>query len=285
MDQNPDESNVELNGINYYNLLEGPDSGDKSAPCVLLVHALMSNLHMWDATARTLNAAGYRTLRFDHVGHHNTPPAHGVEASYHMDELTRHAHQLVKERTGQSAVEAVVGCSIGGAIAWRYAMLFPDDVKSVISIAAPGIFSPEAAKPLWTERIKQFEEDQQTGGDTLCHLTVNRWVPGDRPEDDAMRAKALTHVKTCSLQGYKILADTIRNYDYRAEAAEIGKVRCLVVAGAEDTAGKPDVLEEVAGTIPGAEYVVMPRTGHLPPMQKPKEFGEIMLRFLGVSSA
>src|ERR1700712_3605779 len=99
----------------------------------------MSNLHMWDATAKALNEAGYRTLRYDHVGHHNTPPAHNADASYHMDDLTRQAHQLVKERTGQSRVKAVVGCSIGGVVALRYAMLFPNDVDKIISIAAPGI--------------------------------------------------------------------------------------------------------------------------------------------------
>ena len=62
------EANTEIEGINYYSLLELPDSQDKNAPCVLLVHALMSNLHMYDTTVKQLHAAGYSTLRYDHVG-------------------------------------------------------------------------------------------------------------------------------------------------------------------------------------------------------------------------
>lgn len=287
MNQNPAEAHVELEGINYYTLLEEPTTtgtaGD--APCVLLIHALMSNLHMWDATVKTLHEAGYRTLRYDHVGHHNTPPAHDAEASYHMDDLTRHAHQLVKARTGQSRVEAVVGCSIGGMMALRYGMMFPRDVERIIAIAAPSeaskpFVTPEAAKPLWTQRIRQFEEDQKTGGDSLCHATVDRWFPGSRPEDDGVRAEALQHVKTCSLQGYKVLADTIRDYDYADEVGAIGKVKCLVVAGREDGAVAPETLEKLAGKVEGADFVVMEGAGHLPPMHKAEEYGERMVRFL-----
>ncbi|KAK4543192.1 hypothetical protein LTR36_005742 [Oleoguttula mirabilis] len=279
MDQNPAEAQVELQGVNYYTLLEEPSNGAADAPCILLCHALMSNLHMWDATAKALNEAGYRTLRYDHVGHHNTPPAHDADASYHMDDLTRHAHQLVKMRTGQSHLKAVIGCSIGGVVALRYAMLFPQDVDNIISIAAPGIKSPEAAASLWTERIQLFKEDQRTGNDVLCHKTIDRWFPGGRAEDDNVRSEALMHVKTCSLQGYKTLADTIRDYDYTSEVSDIQNV-CLVIAGSDDTAGDPGRLRDVAGVVKNAEFVVMDRTGHLPPMHRPDEFNDRMLRFL-----
>ncbi|KAK5133597.1 hypothetical protein LTR08_007545 [Meristemomyces frigidus] len=279
MDQNPAEAHVELEGINYYTLLEQATNGAKEAPCVLLCHALMSNLHMWDATVKTLNEAGCCTLRYDHVGHRNTPPPHGALATYHMDDLTRHAHQLVKARTGQSHLKAVIGCSIGGVLALRYAMMFPQDVDKIISIAAPGIATPEASKALWTERIEQFEQDLETGNVSLCHATVMRWFPGARSEDDAVRAEALKHVKMCSIQGYKVLADTIRDYDYAGEVGGIG-LECLVVAGDEDAAGDPGRLKEVAGMIKGAQFVVMDRTGHLPPMHQAEQFGEKMMRFL-----
>lgn len=114
------ESNVEVEGINYHTIFEPPDSQDKDAPCVLLVHALMSNLNMYDSTVRALHKAGYSTLRYDHVGHHNTPPPQTAtterrmsisgQLAYHMDDLTRHMHQLVKERTGQTHLAAVIGC-------------------------------------------------------------------------------------------------------------------------------------------------------------------------------
>ncbi|KYG45207.1 hypothetical protein M433DRAFT_4793 [Acidomyces richmondensis BFW] len=274
------ELHVELEGINYFTLLELPDDGRADAPVVLLVHALMSNLHMWDSTVRALHEAGYRTLRYDHVGHHNTPPTHKPETNFHMDDLTRHAHQIVKARTGMTRVHAVIGCSIGGVLALRFAMMFPGDVEKIVSIAAPGITSLEAAKPLWTARIKQFEEDHRNGTDTLCHATVNRWFPGNHPEDEHVKSEALNHVKHCSFQGYKTLADTIRNYDYAEELSSIQDVQCLIVAGSEDGAVDSSLLEQISGKILQAEFVNMQGAGHLPPMHKPKQFNELMLRFL-----
>jgi 3-oxoadipate enol-lactonase len=275
-----DEEYVEVEGINYYTLLEEPDNGNEDAPTALLVHALMSNLHMWDATSEALRAQGYRVLRYEHPGHHHTPPQRGCKAEYHMDDITRHAHRIVQERTGQSRIKALIGCSIGGTIAFRYALLFPDDVESIIALASPGIKSPEVAHKLWAQRIQLFEEDLKSGDDNLCRQTVARWIPGERPEDDAVRRECLRHVKTCNIQGYKLLADTIRDYDYSDQVADIGKVKTLVIAGEEDQAGPASVLREVAEKISGAEFVVMEKTGHLPPLQKPDEFSEIMLRFL-----
>lgn len=38
MDQNPAEAHVELQGVNYYTLLEEPSNGAAGAPCILLCH-------------------------------------------------------------------------------------------------------------------------------------------------------------------------------------------------------------------------------------------------------
>ncbi|KAK5175892.1 uncharacterized protein LTR77_001032 [Saxophila tyrrhenica] len=284
------EAHVEVEGINYYTEFSLPDSQDKNAPCILLVHALMSNLHMWDATVKYLHSAGYSTLRFDHVGHHNTPPppqsktterrmSVSGQLAYHMDDITRHMHQLVKERTGQTQVAAVIGCSIGGVLALRYGMMFPRNVDQIISVAAPGIKAPEDKKPLWSQRIKQFEEDQKNGTDTLCQATVDRWFPGG-PEDDGVRAEALKHVKTCSLEGYKLLADTIRNYDYTDAMHTYPIEGCLIVGGTEDTAISFEALEFITGYIQGSKLVKMEGAGHLPPMQKPEEFNKLIMGFL-----
>ncbi|KAK0923999.1 hypothetical protein LTR91_016366 [Friedmanniomyces endolithicus] len=276
----PAEAFVECDGINYFTLLEQPTNGAQHAPCILLIHALMSNLHMWDATATTLHATGYRTLRYDHIGHNRTPAPNDTKAHYHLDDLTRHAHQLVRSRLGHPHPHALIGCSIGGSMAFRYATLYPQDVGRIISVASPGLRSPDFAHELWTQRLAQFDQDLRTGDDTLCRETVARWVPGERAEDDGVREEALRHVRTCGIEGYRVLVEAIRGYDYEGLAGDIGRVRMLVVAGEEDQAGRRDVLESVAGRIEGAEFGGMEWTGHLPPMQKPGVFGGLMTRFL-----
>lgn len=247
---------------------------------------------MYDQTVKALHAAGYATLRYDHVGHHNTPPPQtktterrmsiSGQLAYHMDDLTRHMHQLVKARTGQTHLKAVVGCSIGGVLALRYAMMFPKDVDAILSVAGPGMKALENTRTLWSQRIKLFEEDQQTGGDKLARATVARWFPGDSAEDEAIRAESLKHVKTCSMTGYRLLADTIRNFDYSDELGKFPpKVRCLIAGGTEDGAIDLNVVEDLAGKIQGAKFVKLEGAGHLPPMHKVQAFNDLMLPFLG----
>lgn len=275
------ERTINIDGVDYYTLQENPSGSQYRAdPPILLCHALMSNLHMWDSTVKALNRAGYTTIRFDHLGHNRTPPPDDKNASFHMDDIARHMHELVATVTSQPKVKAVVGCSIGGVLALRYAMLYPKNVEDIISIAAPGISAPEKAHNLWSERIVQFEKDVEDGSNVLCHQTVERWFPGNRPRDVDVRARALPLVKTCSFEGYKVLADTIRDYDYEEDAGKV-EAKTLIVAGSEDGAASPEGLKELSGKIPGAEYVCMDGAGHLPPMHMAEEFEEMMLRFLG----
>ncbi|KAM0708643.1 hypothetical protein Q7P35_005295 [Cladosporium inversicolor] len=270
---------IQIASITYNYLLEGPPN----APVILLIHALMSNLHMWDSTVIALTKANYRTLCFDHIGHNRTPPPTDPSQSYTTEDITRHMHTLVNRVTNQSHLKAIIGCSIGGVLALRYAMLYPSEVETAISLCAPGIKSLEKAKPLWTQRIQQFETDEREGTDTLCRATVDRWLPGDEPHDEAVRAEALTHVKTCTLEGYKVLADAIRGYDYSDQLGRLEGVKCVVIAGGRDGAVDAEVLRDVAAGIDaprGARFVLMEDAGHIPPMHRAEEFEALVLASL-----
>ena len=270
---------LQIDSITYNYLLEGPPD----RPIILLIHALMSNLHMWDSTVLALHKANYQTLRFDHIGHNLTPPPNGPSQPYTTETMTRHMYALVSQTTNQSRLKAVIGCSIGGVLALRYAMLHPSEVDIAISLCAPGIKSLEKAKPLWTQRIQQFEADEREGTDTLCRATVDRWLPGDEPHDEAVRAEALKHVKTCTLEGYKVLADAIRGYDYSDQLGRLDGVKCVVIAGGRDGAVDVELLKDVAARIhapEGARFVLMEDAGHIPPMHRAGEFEALVLTTL-----
>ena len=264
---------IQIDGIAYHAILEGP----KNQPVVLLIHALMSNLHMWDSTVPALTQANYQTLRFDHIGHGHTPPPTDPSRAYSTEDITHHMHTIVQQATSQPKLKAVVGCSIGGVLALRYAMLYPSEVETTISLCAPGIKSLEKAKPLWSQRIQQFEADVREGRDTLCRATVDRWLPGDEPHDEAVRSEALEHVKTCSLEGYKVLADAIRGYDYSDQLDRLESVKCIVVAGGRDGAVDADLLRDVAAQTKDARFVLMEDAGHIPPMHRAEEFEALVL--------
>jgi pimeloyl-ACP methyl ester carboxylesterase len=60
-------------------------------------------------------------------------------------------------------------------------------------------------------------------------------------------------------------------------------VRTLVVWGADDRLPGSSVksARRLQGSLPSAELVVIERAGHLPQVEQPERFAEVVLRFLG----
>lgn len=262
---------IELDSIAYNVLCEGPDGGS----VVVLLHALMSNLHIWDSTVAALHRAGFRTLRYDFVGHGETPPP-VQQRLYHFDDFTRHIDQMISIALPACELHGIVGCSMGGVIAIRYALMYPGKAKKIASCESPGLTSLEENKVKWRQRIKQFQSE---GIEPLAKQTVDRWFPD--PCDPEIRDKCHQLTKTCSLEGYIICAEGIMNYDYTDQLSDIREEKVMVLVGENDEAvGRMEVLQDVAARIDGAKYVAMPDTGHIPPMHQSKEFERILLTFM-----
>jgi 3-oxoadipate enol-lactonase len=252
--------------------------GDHSAPLILLSHALMANLHMWDDTVPFLHSLGYSTLRYDALGHGGTScPSRGEPHTF--EDFTKHMHALVLAVTGtQRKLAAVIGCSMGGVLAMRYAMLYPKSVEKVMCCDAPGMTTMDGMPKMWAERVEKFEAG---GKEELCQATVSRWLPGEDEESRRARRKALEMVRTCTFEGYKACAYGISNFDYYSDLKEV-KLKAMVLVGELDSAvGPPEVLRNVAKQVPGCEYVMLDGAGHLPPLHRPEKFNAVIKRFLG----
>jgi len=57
-------------------------------------------------------------------------------------------------------------------------------------------------------------------------------------------------------------------------------VPTLLVAGGQDRLTPPAVLREMAAQVSGARCEVLADAGHLPPLERPDEFDQLLLPFL-----
>ena len=317
---------ITIEDITFHILHEGPGTTAQDAsssstsdqnpkkPISLLVlsHALMSNLHMYDMLCPILHAAGYSTLRYDHVGHGmtkfpaDTASTNAKKSRYHFDDFTRHIHLLAQHIISTSTttyeLRGVIGCSMGGVLALRYAMLFPPPPQSdqprlaIVSSSIPAMSSVPATIPLWSSRIAKWRTEGSN--ENLARLTVERWFP--EPCAAEVKQEALRQNTTCSFEGYEACADGIMEYDYAGELQDIGvgsgdggggeraAIDIVVVVGDRDEAvgggveglrkGTVEPLQQGGG--PGCEFVVLDGIGHIPPMQDSRRFGEVVLRLL-----
>jgi len=100
---------------------------------IVLIHGTASSLHTWDAWAEELKGE-FRVIRMDLPGFGLTGPDH--LARYEISDDIRFLHAFLNNLDTQSI--HLAGSSLGGRIAWQYAIEHPERIKSLTLIDALG---------------------------------------------------------------------------------------------------------------------------------------------------
>ena len=113
------------------------DSGAKDAPAVILLHGFGASLHTWEPWAHALST-DYRVIRFDLPGFGLT----GADPT--GDYGDARAVQVLIALMDRLAIAraSLVGNSIGGRIAWKFAAQQPARIDKLVLISPDGFASP-----------------------------------------------------------------------------------------------------------------------------------------------
>ena len=255
----PDDNGLTLHAV---------ESGSVTGPAVVFAHALGSDLTMWDAVVAKLPQS-LRLIRMDMRGHGKSPCPEGP---YPMGDLVGDAARCLDRLGVKDCV--VVGLSIGGIIAQGLAAERLDLVRGlVMSNTAAKIGTPS----IWEDRIKAVRDG---GFDTMVEATMQRWFSRathrDHPEVVNV-ARARMHATPTT--GYLGCMEAIANTDLYESTVRL-RLPTLVIAGSEDGSTPADLVRETAGLIPGARFHLVRGAGHMPPVENPDEFTEILSSFL-----
>lgn len=120
------------------------DTGLRDGPAIVLLHGFGSSLHTWEPWATALETT-HRVVRFDLPGSGlSEPDATGIYTEARNLELLA----ALLDRLG-IAKATLVGNSVGGRIAWRFAAEHPARVTKLVLVAPDGFASPgfEYGKP------------------------------------------------------------------------------------------------------------------------------------------
>ena len=128
----PPSTFVTLEGVR----LHVRDTGPRNGPPVLLLHGFGSSLHSWDQWAALLEA-DRRVIRLDLPGFGLT----GADPTGDYSDLRAVALlEGLLDRLGVAQAD-VVGSSMGGRIAWRFAAERPARVRKLVLMAPDGFAS------------------------------------------------------------------------------------------------------------------------------------------------
>ena len=251
------------------------DEGDRDDPVIVLLHGFASSQRWWDRVAPDLARRGLRVIRFDLLGHgRSEKPREG----YAPDEQARRLGEALRKLRVKRAT--VVGHSMGGTVASALVEQQPRLVRrlAVIGTAPREGFAEVSFTrrlstwPVVGELARRFAPDQAIKAGLASAFADDVDVPDAFVDDlDGMTFSAYDKSTT---EAREFIEE--KPNSERVAAAD---VPLLVIFGTADELVEPKAADQWAKDVPGARVVKLPRVGHSPQWERPREVGELLLDY------
>jgi 3-oxoadipate enol-lactonase len=251
-------------------------AGPVSSPALLLIHADIASLRMWDGIVDDL-ATDHFVVRYDLRGFGGTV-SEDVEFSDRRDALDLLDHLGVERAT-------VVGASRGGMVGLDLALESPERLTGIVTVgSAPSGHPPVDADEGEIRAETAMEELEEQGAwARLSDLEVRVWAIGltrDESEVDAefvQLAKALNRANVARV-GEEPVAVPLNPPAF----GRVGDIRmpALVAIGEDDLSFQQTSHDYLLENLPGASAARFARSAHLPSVEHPAEFLRVLREWL-----
>jgi len=248
---------------------------------VLLLHGKNMSGAYWKPTIQALTQRGFRVVAPDQVGFGKSSKPDGFQFTF--QELATDTKLLLDSLGVKQAV--VVGHSMGGMLATRFALMFPERVERLVLVNPIGLEDWKRVVPYATVDELYREELKQTVEGLRKYMSENYFGGEWKPEYDS-----LLEIHRGWMQGpdQEIIAriaartsDMCFTQPVCYEFAQL-KMPVLLLIGARDRTalGKsraapeqkarlgnyPALARQTQAQIPGSQLVLLPQSGHVPQM-------------------
>ncbi|SER87012.1 3-oxoadipate enol-lactonase [Corynebacterium cystitidis] len=251
--------------------LDHVELGNKnSSRTLVFLGSIASTTAMWAPQFKAL-ADDYRIIAVNHRGHGDSPVADVTPGVTTMADLA----DDVLHTLNQLDVEefAVIGLSLGGAIAQYLAAHCPQVTKAVFCCTAAYFGGPEK----WVPRA---ELTRREGLDPMVDGVVGLWfTPDYADKNPSTVAEARDMILSTSGEGYAQCSDALSTWDF---TDSLGKIACpvLTIAGDGDQSTPPQVVSAIAAGVSGSSTSVVVPGAHVPTLESPAEFTQALQAFL-----
>ncbi len=254
---------------------EGPTGGQP----ILLLHGTASSLHTFDDVAAGLRER-HRVLRFDLPGFGLSGPC--KDCSYSPAEDARVVAEFLAA-VGEERAVIVAGNSLGGRIAWEFALQRPESVRGLVLIDSLGYPWPEKPAGIALARVPLLGAVQQWITPRFLIRQSLLEVYGDDTKVDA--ALVERHHQLLLRRGNRRAFVARVNHELDAEAPRIRRldalgVPVLVLWGEADAWIPVAHASHFAEDLPGATVITYPGIGHVPQEEAPRRVTSDVQKFV-----
>jgi 3-oxoadipate enol-lactonase len=245
---------------------------DCQSHSIVFLHGLGGAARAWTPQLKSFAAAGFVPVALDLRGYGSRPAV----AAMDFEMLSRDVEEAIAECGLQRPV--LVGHSLGGMVAQSVLRRRPDDYAAAVlccTSAAFGNSSGDFQRRFLADRLAPLD-----GGKSMADLAqgIIDGIVGPAP-DTAGRLLAIECMAAVPPTTYRAAVHCLTGFDERANLASI-HIPVLCLSGEHDRNAPAPMMERMAGRIPGARHICLPRVGHLPNLEAPELFDAAIFKFL-----
>jgi pimeloyl-ACP methyl ester carboxylesterase len=269
---------------------------DKNKTAVLLHGGNFCSV-TWSDTARQLSADGYRVILPDDIGFCKSSKPQGY--SYNVQQQAENINSLLAA-LGIDEV-TVIGHSMGGMIAARYGLMYPDTVQQLILVdplgledwvakGVPYLAIDETYKSQVVQNFTTLKEYEQASYfyNATWEPAYNTWVDmlaniyaGDYGSDYAYVMSLVTDALLSQPIIYQLPLLETRTYLMVGENDKTALGKAWSSSAVAATLGHYSILGPAAAAlIPNCTFHMFPGLGHAPFLQDPQGFYNVLFSWL-----
>lgn len=262
---------------------------------VVLLHGKNFGAFAWASTIESLSNDGYRVIAPDQIGFAKSSKPIGYQ--YSFQQLATNTRALLDSLGIHKSV--IVGHSMGGMLATRYALLYPEATTKMLLVNPIGLEDYSALLPARTPDQWYESELKQTPEGIRAYQRTYYYDGVWKPEYEALTelAAGMTRHPDFATVAWTsaLVYDMIVTQPVLHDFGRLSVPVRLVIGLRDKTAvGRPLAKPEVQKTmgdytqlgkltqkaIPGAELIELPGIGHCPPIEAFPQWNKALLEFL-----
>lgn len=271
-------------------------AGAPNGQAVVLLHGKNFCAATWESTIRALTGAGYRVVAPDQVGFcKSSKPAH---YQFSFAQLAGNTQALLASLGIERA--AIVGHSMGGMLAARYALQYPASTAALVLVNPIGLEDWKALGVPWQDVEAWYAGERRTTADSIRRYQQavyydGAWKPEYQRWVDMLAGMYAGADGERVAWNQALASDMVFNQPVVHEFASISVPTTLLIGQKDRTAiGKdrapatvarqlgdyPALGRAAAKRIPGATLVAFDDLGHSPQVEAPVRFERALLQAL-----
>lgn len=276
--------------------MDVPPAGKANDRTVVLMHGKNFCAATWEDTIKVLAEAGYRVVAPDQIGFCSSSKPEGYQFSF--AQLAHNTRAPLQSLEIERAI--VIGHSMGGMLASRFALSYPQLVEQLVLVNPIGLEDWQAKGVPYAPIDQLYQGELNTDFEKIKAYQQKfyyngNWKPGYDRWVDMLAGMYAGDGKEIVAWNQAQTSDMVFSQPVIYEFHRLSMPTLLLIGGKDRTApganrapedvaqhlgNYPELGRQAAAMIPDATLVPFPELGHSPQVEAPEVFHKALLHGL-----